>query len=70
MTSVVVKQIRDVAAKNRIPLKWSQQDGDPVAMYTIPDEIDDIGQVTVESVELVDGKIVVHGRTFEFEDST
>jgi hypothetical protein len=54
-----------VAAKSGIPLRWTQEDGDPVALFTIPaDHEDYITQgVFLETIELRDGAIYLAGRS-------
>jgi hypothetical protein len=55
------------AQRNAIPLKWSQTDGDPVALVTIPSHHEDYihREIVVETIELRDGEVYLAGRTDE-----
>jgi hypothetical protein len=56
-------RISRVAAQSGFPLRWAQEDGDPVALFKIPSEHEDyVTQgVFLESVELRDGEIFLAG---------
>jgi hypothetical protein len=60
----VIKRISQLASRAEIPLYWSQTDGDPVAIVTLPpgDPGDD-RQIWLERLEMHDGQIQVTGRT-------
>jgi hypothetical protein len=55
------------AERNSIPLRWSQTDGDPVALVTIPSQHEDYvhREIFVETIELRDGEVYLAGRTDE-----
>ncbi len=42
---------------------WSEENGNPVALITIPEDTLEGGDVVVESIELLDGKVRLRGRT-------
>lgn len=64
LTNLVTDQISYAAWRSRVRLKWAQQDGDPVAMVTLPDEISkEIGRVTLESITLQEGRVILTGKT-------
>jgi len=59
--------ISAAAGKADIPLRWSQTNGDPVALVTVPHQHEDYAhrEVYVESIELRDGVVYLAGRTEE-----
>jgi hypothetical protein len=48
-----------------LPLRWTEQEGDPVALVTLPLDREEFKgkQLQVERLEICDGEIVVSGRT-------
>lgn len=57
--------IAEEATDAGLPLRWAEQDGDPVAIVTLPlDRKEFRGkQLRVEELQINDGEIVVSGRT-------
>jgi hypothetical protein len=68
---VPVRQFLDrisrTAQRSDISLRWSQDDGDPVAFVTIPSRSDDYihQEIFIETIELRDGEVYLAGRTDE-----
>ena len=62
----LMEQVRDVARRNRIPLVWSQEDDDPIALLQIPSHIDRPARrdLYVDKVQLRDGEIYLAGHTW------
>ena len=48
-----------------LPLRWTEQEGDPVALVTLPLDREEFKgkQLQIERLEICDGEIVVSGRT-------
>ena len=60
----VLDEITQAARRWRLPIRWAQDDGDPVAVVTIPGRRDaDARQQKLEVLALLDGEIYVAGRT-------
>lgn len=61
----LLDQVADSARRNGVDLRWSQQDGDPVALIQIPNrqQQDPPREIHVESLEVRDGEIHLAGRT-------
>jgi len=60
----VIDEATEMARKKGLPLKWVEQDGDPVALLTLPDRHDEIeGVLRLETIELREGEIYFAGRT-------
>ena len=61
----LVKQMHDAAIRHRIPLKWSQQDNDPVALWTVGEGIKDFPSdgenLTIESIAVDGNQIRITG---------
>ena len=57
--------ITKVSADSDITLRWSQTDGDPLALVTVPHQHEDYlhREIYLETFELLDGEIVLAGRT-------
>ncbi len=57
--------ITKAGADSDIDLRWSQVDGDPVALVTVPHQHEDYAhrEIYLESVEMRDGAIALAGRT-------
>lgn len=53
------------AAASGVPLRWSQVEGDPVALVTIPGRIEELKnrRLVIETVDVEDGEILLSGRT-------
>jgi hypothetical protein len=53
------------AAEAGVPLRWSQVDGDPIALVTIPERIEELKnrRLVIETVDVEDGEILLSGRT-------
>jgi hypothetical protein len=58
-------RISAVAAESHISLQWAQEEGDPVALLTIPsDHGDYVAQgIAIDSLELRQGQVVLAGRS-------
>jgi hypothetical protein len=60
----VLDAISEFASDAELPLTWAQNDGDPVALITIPPAYDENDKrLLLEKVELQDGAVFVSGRT-------
>jgi hypothetical protein len=61
----LMERVSDAARKSGVPLLWSQQDSDPVALFQVPAEHKQFpGRVLcLETLELRDGEIFLAGRT-------
>ena len=57
--------ITKAGADSDITLRWSQTDGDPVALVTVPHQHEDYShrEIYLESIEMRDGEVVLAGRT-------
>jgi hypothetical protein len=57
--------IAEQAGDAGLPLRWDEQDGDPVAIVTLPLDREEFKgkQLRVEELQINDGEIVVLGRT-------
>lgn len=57
--------ITKAGADSDIELRWSQVDGDPVALVTVPHQHEDYAhrEIYLESIEMRDGEIALAGRT-------
>jgi len=57
--------ITKAGADSDITLRWSQTDGDPVALVTVPHQHEDYShrEIYLETVELRDGEVALAGRT-------
>lgn len=65
-----LEQVRLAAGESGIPLRWVEQDGDPVALVTVPmEQADGEHRLLLEQVELRDGELVVGGRTERSDES-
>jgi hypothetical protein len=70
---ISLKQILDHATKyankSEIPLRWVQEDGDPVALVTVPSERKEFihRRICIETVELRNGEVYLAGRTDDSE---
>lgn len=61
----LLDQVADSARQSGVDLRWSQQDGDPVALIQIPlrQPQDPRREIHVESLEVREGEIYLAGRT-------
>jgi hypothetical protein len=60
----VLDAISEFASDAELPLTWAQNDGDPVALITIPPAYDENDKrLLLEKIELQDGAVFVSGRT-------
>ena len=59
------EQISEHSAKSGVPLRWGEEDGDPVAYVTLPMNHPELKDklLRVETIELQDGALVVAGTT-------
>jgi len=66
----LLDQMADSARRSGIDLRWSQQDGDPVALIQVPTRQENHPgrKIHVESLEVRDGEIYLAGRTEIAED--
>jgi cell division protein FtsB len=58
-------RITQIAAQSGLHLRWAQEDGDPVALFTIPAEHEDYATqgIYLERLELKDGEVLLAGRS-------
>lgn len=58
-----LEKISHKCAQAGIPLRWTEEDGDPVALVTLPLNPEDFRnrRVQVEEIELTDGALIVSG---------
>ncbi len=61
----LLDQVADSARRNNVDLRWSQQDGDPVALIQIPirQQQNPPRELRIESLEVREGEIYLSGRT-------
>lgn len=59
-----LEQISQAARRADLRLRWAQQDGDPVALITIPRESDNgfSEPIVIEAMDIDEGKVVIAGR--------
>ncbi len=61
--SRVVEEITDSAAKLKIPIRWSEHEGDPVLLASVADALStDEERRQLEQLELRDGELLLAGR--------
>jgi hypothetical protein len=61
--SRVVEEITDAAAKLKIPIRWSEKDGDPVLLASVTDALStEEERRQLERLELRDGELLLAGR--------
>jgi hypothetical protein len=61
--SRVVEEITDSAAKLKIPIRWSEKDGDPVLLASVTDALStEEERRQLERLELRDGELLLAGR--------
>ncbi len=61
----LLQRVRDAARQNGVDLVWSQQDGDPVAVFQVPAKLERYPgrDIHLETVELGPGELRLAGRT-------
>jgi len=60
----VLDQVTKIARNKRIPIRWVEQDGAPVALITMPERHEEIeGVLRLETLQLDEGEVYVSGRT-------
>jgi hypothetical protein len=61
----LLAHISAAARDGKIPLRWAQAEGDPVALVTVPAQHQDYGlrEIHLDTVELREGEILVAGQT-------
>ncbi len=67
-----MERLTDSADQAGIPILWSNREGEPVALVTIPNELLDFQDrqiVVIEAVEIKSGKILIAGTTSQLETS-
>lgn len=57
----IVEQLGDAAGDLELKLTWRQTDGDPVALVTIPEMLDDGKALRIEHLEVRDGELYAAG---------
>jgi len=64
----IVEHMTQAARKLQVPLRWTQQDGAPVALISLPGVLSTGGeQRRLDVVELHEGELYLAGSTFEVE---
>jgi len=64
----IVDHINKAAHKLQVPLRWTQQDGAPVALLSLPGVLSAEGELRrLDVVELHEGELYLAGSTFEVE---
>src|SRR5262249_12614567 len=59
--SKLLEDLSGLAARAEIPLRWTEVEGDPVALLRMPLEVNE-RQLSIDAVELTDGAFVIAGR--------
>ncbi len=64
------KQIGNILIKNGCPTQWTEQDGDTIALIELPLDVSEQEdqKLVIESIEVLDGKVVLQGVTLNPED--
>jgi len=64
--SEVIKYVGQAAERLNLPLRWSQTEGDPVALVTLPQQRNEEKKlVRLENLELHEGELYLSGQTVE-----
>jgi hypothetical protein len=64
LVKMAKEEITRAAQRARIKLRWAEQDGDDVAMVTVPSDVVMEGhQVFIEKIEFHDGEVHLAGRS-------
>ena len=62
--SQVLDRVSELARQADVPLQWAQQDGDPVALVTVPGNYGELDHsLRLDTLELHPGELHVAGRT-------
>ena len=60
----LLDKISAAAIKAQFPLRWSQDEGDPVAIVRVPTEREELRSgIVIESLRVEDGRLYVSGKT-------
>lgn len=61
----LLDEARGASARLKIPLRWTQDAGSPVALLRLPEQLEGVPQrhLRLESVELRDGELLISGLT-------
>jgi hypothetical protein len=66
----VLDEVVRVAARNDVPIRWEQVDGDPVALLSIMQQREaDAPVLQFDKIELLDGELYIAGRTTASSDT-
>ncbi len=58
-------EVSDGISRSGFSMQWTEEDGKPVALVTLPSDTIGGGDVIVESIELLEGKVRLKGQTTE-----
>lgn len=60
-----IDEISERAARSGLPLTWSELEGDPVALVTVPEQIEELKnrRLKLETIALLPGELLLSGRT-------
>jgi len=58
----LLEEVSALAASVGIPLRWTEIDGDPVALLKLPVELND-RRIAVDAIKLAEGAVVIAGHT-------
>jgi hypothetical protein len=60
----ILDEATSAAQQRGIPIRWVEQEGDPVALMTVPSHFAEVpGQIQVDTLLLRDGEVYIAGRT-------
>ncbi|MFO0820211.1 MAG: hypothetical protein U1A77_19845 [Pirellulales bacterium] len=61
----ILEPLAAATRRGNSPVRWIQEGGDPVALWTMPEKMPELGnrKVVLEKIELSDGKVVLSGRS-------
>ena len=66
----ILDMVKKAARQSDVPVRWSQNEGDPVGLVNIPEQFEQIeGRLVLESVEVREGEIFLSGRTVRDDGS-
>lgn len=68
----ILSKITAAAERGNVPLRWTQVDGDPVALVTVPVTHEDYAhrEIYVDSIELREGELLLAGHTEQANGAT
>ena len=70
LVGVAVDHITAAARRSRINLRWVQQDGEPVALVTLPQNLIEAGhEISLKRIEMRDGALFLAGKSQSVEES-